>query len=58
MSGSKTPFLEVRGLRIDEALGSPTVYQFELCVWDYHNLTDTANVTLIYKKSKCYFIDT
>lgn len=51
MSGNKTSVLKVKGLHIDKDLGSPTVYQFQLCVWDYHNLTDTATVTITYKKS-------
>lgn len=53
LSGVNSSFLKVEGLHIDEAVGSPTHYQFELCVWDYHNLTDTSNVTISYTKSAC-----
>ena len=56
MSGANTSVLKVQGLHIDESHGSPTVYQFQLSVWDYHNLTDTTNVTLTYIKSKLLII--
>jgi len=44
--------LYVHGLHIDESVGSPTTYQFQLVIWDYQNITDSANVTISYYKSK------
>lgn len=52
MTGGNTSILLVKGLHIDEDLGSPTEYQFQVHIWDYHNLTDSANVTIIYRKGK------
>ena len=50
LSGANSSVLQVKGLHIDAGVGSPTVYQFQLCVWDYHNLTNTSNVTITYRK--------
>lgn len=50
MTGSNSPILKVANLHIDEAVGSPTLYQFQLYIWDYHNLTDASNVTITYRK--------
>lgn len=53
LSGANSSFLKVDGLHIDAALGSPTLYQFKLSVWDYHNLTNTSTVTITYRKGNC-----
>jgi len=59
LSGEDTPFLVVKGLHIDKAVGSPTKYTFQVHVWDYHNLTDAANVTVTYKKGeRCVCVST
>ena len=50
LSGADSPLLTVEGLHIDEKIGSPTLYQFQLSVWDYHNLTNTSTVTITYRK--------
>ena len=40
----------VKGLHIDESVGSPTIYEFMLTVVDYRNLTDNDTVFVIYRK--------
>ena len=40
----------VKGLHIDESIGSPTIYEFMLTVVDYRNLTDNDTVFIIYRK--------
>lgn len=52
LTGADMPVLHVDKLHVDESVGSPSLYQFQLCVVDYHNLTDIANVTIAYYKSK------
>ena len=51
LSGVDTNTLTVSSLHIDESVGSPTYYQFQLTVTDYRNLTDTDIATVIFKKS-------
>lgn len=50
LSGANTSLLKVTGLHIDQSTGSPTYYEFQLLVWDSHNLTATDNVTIQYRK--------
>lgn len=50
LNGTNCSVLTVSDLHIDEQSGSPTLYQFQLTVWDYHNSTDSDNVTLTYRK--------
>ncbi len=50
LSGADSPYLTVEGLHIDAAMGSPTLYLFQLSIWDYHNLTNTSTVTITYRK--------
>lgn len=56
LKGKNSSLLEVQGLHIDENTGSPTLYHFQLCVRDYHNLTDIANVTVVYRKGNSFSI--
>ena len=52
LDGLNSSLLQVEGLHIDANKGSPTLYQFQLTVWDYHNLTNTSTVTITYRKGK------
>ena len=52
LTGVHSTVLSVHGLHIDESVGSPTTYQFQLTVWDYLNLTDLANASITYYKSE------
>ena len=46
----------VKGLHIDESIGSPTIYEFMLTVVDYRNLTDNDTVFVIYRKGISLFL--
>lgn len=50
LSGVNRDKLTVKGLHIDEAVGSPTLYEFMLTVVDYANLTDNDTVFITYRK--------
>ena len=51
LNGLNKPVMRVGGLHI--AAHSPTLYQFQLLVTDYKNLTDYTNCTVEYYKGGC-----
>ena len=52
LRGVHSPWLQVDKLHVDATVGSPTLYQFQLTVWDYLNLTNTSTVSITYRKGE------